>query len=63
MFSPRGLGLFIQLNIYPGIPIPVSLHDMFINVFNYVDKLIDLVRPRKILYLAVDGVAPRAKMN
>jgi 5'-3' exoribonuclease 2 len=34
---------------------------MFVNIFNYVDRLMNLIRPNKVLYLAVDGVAPEQK--
>ncbi|SPP89993.1 blast:5'-3' exoribonuclease 1 [Drosophila guanche] len=36
---------------------------IFQEIFNYVDKLFYLIKPQKLFFLAVDGVAPRAKMN
>ena len=42
---------------------PSSLSEMFNSIFDYCDKLIRIVKPKKLIYMAIDGVAPRAKMN
>ena len=36
---------------------------MWLDVFKYVSGLVYRIKPKKLVYLAVDGVAPRAKMN
>lgn len=36
---------------------------MFTDIFKYISYLVRLAKPRSLLFLAVDGVAPRAKQN
>lgn len=36
---------------------------MFLRIFKYTDQLYKLIKPKKLMYLAIDSVAPRAKMN
>ncbi|XP_037036647.1 5'-3' exoribonuclease 1 isoform X2 [Bradysia coprophila] len=36
---------------------------MFLDIFHYIETLFRLIRPQKLFFMAVDGVAPRAKMN
>ena len=42
---------------------PSSFEEQCENVFDYIDKLMNVVRPTKLVFMAIDGVAPRAKMN
>ncbi|KAK3117253.1 5'-3' exoribonuclease 2 [Teratosphaeriaceae sp. CCFEE 6253] len=44
-------------------PPPANEEEMMLAVFAYTDRVVNMVRPRKLLMIAVDGVAPRAKMN
>jgi len=44
-------------------PAPEDEEHMYENIFLYLDRLIRIVRPKKLVYMAIDGVAPRAKMN
>ncbi|KNE61402.1 hypothetical protein AMAG_06232 [Allomyces macrogynus ATCC 38327] len=36
---------------------------MFQAIFDYIDHLFNKIKPKKVFFMAVDGVAPRAKMN
>ena len=42
---------------------PKELEEMWVEIFNYINMLVDKIKPTKMIMLALDGVAPRCKMN
>ncbi|KAJ3538611.1 hypothetical protein NM688_g6492 [Phlebia brevispora] len=41
----------------------LSEEQIFTAIFAYVDHLFGKIKPKKLFFMAIDGVAPRAKMN
>ena len=41
----------------------MSEKQIYTAIFAYVDLLFGKIKPKKLFFMAVDGVAPRAKMN
>ncbi|KAJ3848593.1 exoribonuclease 2 [Lentinula lateritia] len=61
--NPNGVefdNLYLDMN---GIPAPETEEEMMVEIFKYTERVVNMVRPRKLLFMAIDGVAPRAKMN
>ncbi|XP_035697172.1 5'-3' exoribonuclease 1-like isoform X1 [Branchiostoma floridae] len=41
----------------------ITEEKIFADIFHYIEFLFRIIKPRKVFFMAVDGVAPRAKMN
>lgn len=41
----------------------ISEEQIFKDIFHYIEVLFRMIKPQKLFFMAVDGVAPRAKMN
>ncbi|XP_043280589.1 5'-3' exoribonuclease 1 [Venturia canescens] len=41
----------------------ITEENIFKNIFQYIEILFNTIKPQKLFFMAVDGVAPRAKIN
>ncbi|GIY13515.1 5'-3' exoribonuclease 1 [Caerostris darwini] len=41
----------------------ITEENIFANICYYIEFLFKMIKPKKVFFMAVDGVAPRAKMN
>ena len=41
----------------------LSERDMMLGIMHYLERIVTIVKPKVSLYMAIDGVAPRAKLN
>ena len=61
LFHPQ---CFKLLSFYPNETDITKLENLMIKrIINYINYLIDYVKPTDLIYIAVDGVAPVAKIN
>ncbi|KAH9258030.1 hypothetical protein BASA81_003593 [Batrachochytrium salamandrivorans] len=47
----------------PASAVHLSLEEMATQMCAYIDRMVQLIRPERVLFIAIDGCAPRAKMN
>jgi 5'-3' exoribonuclease 1 len=41
----------------------ITEEKIFTGIFHYLETLFGIIKPKKVFFMAIDGVAPRAKMN
>lgn len=70
-YLPPVDGLYLDLNSVihnsthrnDGLTTEKAPEDIAQDLFNYIDHIILTIKPKRTLFMAVDGVAPRAKLN
>ena len=45
-----------NLYLFCSRPAPKDEDEMMVAIFEYIDRIFNIVRPRRLLYMAIDGV-------
>ena len=59
----RALSEPIVAHLQYSFPFRISEEKILADIFHYIEVLFRMIQPKKVFFMAVDGVAPRAKMN
>jgi len=65
LFNKRVNNLFFDLNclIHPSCAGLTDESEMFDNIYTNMIKIIDVCKPTDLIYIAIDGVCPRGKIE
>lgn len=47
--------------VFKDLLLQKNIEEIFSLIFNYIDEMVNLIEPKKVLYLFLDGPCPRAK--
>ena len=51
--------LLIIFSVVSQRPAPKNEDEMMVLIFEYIDRIFSICRPRRVLYMAIDGVVSR----
>lgn len=65
LFNKKVNNLFFDLNclIHPCCQKLTDEKEMFDNIYETMIKIIDICNPQDLIYIAIDGVCPRSKIQ
>lgn len=51
------------LSLFLDRPAPKNEDEMMLLIFEFIDRIFSIVRPRRVLYMAIDGVVSAYRLS